>query len=74
MASMSSLIEIARVPEAATESTRNVAWKDATARAAKNRLASAEGKFISEIKPEVDAELDSLLAHLERGKGQRVGA
>ena len=59
------------------------AWKDAAARAAANRTAlareapgdtPAEEDFIAEIKPEVDKEVDRLLARLERGEGHSVRA
>lgn len=49
------------------------AWKDAAARAAANPPAPAEEKFIAEIKPELDAEVDRLLQRLECGERQSVG-
>jgi tetratricopeptide (TPR) repeat protein len=50
------------------------AWKDAAARAAANPPALVEEEFIAKIMPEVDDEVDRLLARLERGERQSVGA
>jgi len=53
------------------------AWKDATARAAANPPPpppEEEEKFIAELMPEVDDEVDRLLERLERGDRQSVRA